>query len=70
MKLIFTLHALDRIKKRKITKEEVEESIKFPDNTEKKHGLYYAQKKIQRGKIEIVYEKKENYIKVITLYWI
>lgn len=70
MKIVFTLHSLDRIKKRKITKEEIEESVRVPDNITKKHEKYYIQKKLQRGTMEVVYEKKESYIKIITLYWI
>lgn len=69
MKIVFTLHAEDRIKKRGISKEEIIDAIRYPKNTEKRQGKYYAQKDLPNGTIEVVYEK-ENYIKVITLYWI
>ncbi len=69
MDIEFTIHAKDRIKKRKIKKEEVIEAINKPDKTEKYDGKYYIQKDIERGKIEIVYWK-DKYIKIITLYWI
>ena len=69
MEIIFTEHAKERLKKRKITKEEITEAIKFPEKVTKKKGLYYAQKNIQRANIEIVYQK-DKYIKVITIYYI
>lgn len=70
MKLVFSNHAEQRIIKRKITKEEVVETIMHPDITLKKHGKYYAQKRTQRGLIEVVYERTEKHIKIITLYWL
>jgi len=69
MNIIFTEHAKDRIKKRKITEDEVINAIKYPEKTEKREGKYYAQKNIGRGKIEVAYEK-EKYIKIISVYWI
>ncbi len=70
MKIIFTKHAEYRIKKRNLTKQEVIESINYPNNTFKKHAKYYFNKKLERGIIEICCEKTENNIKVITIYWI
>ena len=70
MNIIFTLHSKRQIKKRNLTEQEIIESIKFPDKTIKKHNKYYFQKDIGRGIIEIVCEKTENNIKVITVYWI
>ena len=69
MEIIFTKHALLRMKKRKITKDEIINSIKHPENTSKKEGKLYIQKNIDRANIEIVYEK-DKYIKVITAYYI
>lgn len=69
MKVIFTQHAKERMNKRKITEEEVINSIKFPDNTSKKEGKYYIHKNIGRAKIEVIYEK-DKYIKVVTVYYI
>ena len=70
MEYIFTAHASFRIHKRKLSEEEVIEAIKQSDITFKKHGKYYAQKKIMRGSIEVVYEKTESYLKIITVYWL
>jgi len=69
MEIVFTEHAKERLKKRKITEEEVKESIKYPDKVNKKEGKYYIQKNIGRAKIEIVYEK-DKYIKIITIYYL
>lgn len=57
MEIIYTLHAKDKMKKRRITEDEVIHVIKNPDKTLKIKGKYYAQKNIGRAKIEVVYEK-------------
>jgi hypothetical protein len=69
MKIIFTKHAKERMKKRVITEDEIIQTIKNPDKTKKQGGNYYAQKNIGRANIEVVYEK-DKYIKVITIYYI
>ena len=70
MEIIYTVHSEQRIIRRKITKQEVEEAIKFPDKVNKKHDKYYFQKKLERGSIEVCAEKTWKNIKVITVYWI
>ena len=69
MDIIFTEHVKDRIKKRKITEDEIINTVKYPEKIRKRGGKYYAQKDIGRGKIEVVYEK-DKYINIITVYWI
>jgi hypothetical protein len=69
VKVEYTDHAEFRIRRRKITKDEVEITIKSPEKLTKEGGRYYASKNIGRGVIEVVYEK-ETYIKVITVYWL
>jgi len=58
-----------RIEKRGILRQEVMDAVKFPDNTDKKFGKYYIQKKLDRGTIELCCERTEKYIKIITVYW-
>ncbi len=70
MKIIFTIHAEFRLKKRNISKQEVIEAIKQPSLVLKKHSKYYYTKVLSRGRIEIICERTENNIKIITLYWI
>ena len=69
MNIVFTLHTKSRLKKRKITEDEVRRAIKSPDKLTKIVDKYYAQKNIGRGNIEVVYVR-ENYIKVVTVYWV
>lgn len=69
MEIKFTLHSKERMKKRRISEEEVLMTIENPDKIIKKKGNYYSQKNIGRAKIEVVYEK-DKYINVITLYYI
>ena len=69
MQIVYTEHSKERLKKRKITHEEVELALKYPDNTRKEGGKYIVQKNIGRAIIEVVYEK-DKYIKVITIYYL
>lgn len=69
MKIELTQHAKERLVKRKILEQELLDILTYPDKIEKKHGKYYFQKRLERGRIELVCEKRENHIKVITLYW-
>ena len=69
MKIIFTEHVKDRMKKRKISEDEIINTIKYAEKTDKRKGKYYSQKDIARGKIEVVYER-DKYIKIVTVYWI
>lgn len=70
MEITFTFHAEFRIKKRRLLKEEVIEAIKYPEKTIKKYSQYYYQKKTSRGIIEVVCEKTEKSLNVITVYWL
>ena len=67
MKISFTSHAEDRMKTRGLLKHEALDAIKFPDNTIKKYGKYYYQKKLERGIIEVCCEKTENNINVLII---
>ena len=70
MKIEFSNHAFERLKKRGILQIYIEEELLHPIRVEKREGLFYAQIKIDKGIVEIVYEKRENLIKIVTLYWI
>ncbi|MBN2454365.1 DUF4258 domain-containing protein [Candidatus Woesearchaeota archaeon] len=69
MKVVFTLHAEEQMAERKIVKQWVEEAIKQPDFIEKEGGKHYSMKKINSHLLKVVYVK-ENYIKVVTCYFI
>ena len=65
--IVFTKHAKEQMKERGISEDEVINTLKFPESTQKIDELYYVRKRTNQGIIEVVYEK-QNYIKVITLY--
>ena len=69
VEIIFTKHVKVQMKERGISEDEITNTIKFSEKTRKIGNIYYAQKKTTSGTIEVVFEK-ENYIKVITSYWI
>lgn len=71
MKIIFSSHAEKRLKERGIKKEQIIETIEFPEYTIKRtNDEVEAFKKIEGRKFKVVYFKGEKYIKVITLYYI
>lgn len=67
MNIVFTKHAKEQMNERSISEDEVINTIKYPEITQKIEDVYYARKKIIQGTIEVVYIR-ENYIKVITVY--
>lgn len=68
MRIVYTKHADMQIGKRKLEKVWVEETIKYPDLTEKEgKNKFYASKKVNGITLEVVYVK-ERFIKVITVY--
>ncbi len=67
MHIEFTKHAMEQMKERNISEDEVLEIIKTAKKTQKIDGVYYAKKNMGRAEIEVVYVR-ENYIKVITVY--
>ena len=68
MRIVYTKHAVLQMEKRKLEKVWIEETIKYPDKTERE-GMkkYYASKKLNGITLEVVYVK-ESFIKVITAY--
>ena len=69
MEIIFSFHAKEQIKERKIQLVWAEETIKYPDEIIKENNKYYAIKKLNGKTLKIIYIK-ERYIKVITLFFI
>ncbi len=70
MKIIFSKHAEENLKVRKIDMTEVMEVIKFPDKITKRKGKHIFTKTAHRGTIEIVAERTERYLRIVTLYWL
>ena len=67
MNIIFTKHAKDQMQERNISEDEVINTLKYPEKTQKIDDVYYATKNLGRFTLEVVYIR-ENYIKVITVY--
>lgn len=69
MKIIYTVHALEQMQERKIHPLWVEETIKYADQTIRDDNKYYALKRLGSRMLKVVYVK-ENYIKVVTTFFI
>ncbi len=69
MKLIFTHHAKQRIKERKITLQQIQETINFPDYKISKEDKIESYKRIDNKLLKIIYAQKGKFIKIITLIW-
>jgi len=69
VKIRFTAHAEYQLIERSILKQEVLDTINYPDSIAKKHGKHLFRKRLQRGLLEAVCEKTETHIKVITIYF-
>ncbi len=57
------------MKDRKIIDIWIEETIKYPDETKRQGHKYYVIKKLNGKTLKVVYTR-ENYIKVITSFFI
>lgn len=67
MRIVYTRHLLEKVKKKRFTIEWINETIKYPDYIRIKIDKYCATKKLNGITLEVVYVK-ERYIKVITCY--
>jgi len=69
MHIVYTLHAEEQLKERKIINVWVEETIKSPDMIKQKGHKCYVIKKLNGKTLKVVYVK-EKYLKVVTAYFI
>jgi len=69
MKLIFSNHAKNRMIEREIKIKEVQGAIDFSDYNVSTGNKIESHKKIKDKILKVVYIRKENYIKIITLMW-
>ncbi len=67
---IFSNHAKKRLYERDITEEQVKITIQNADHIIKRFGETEAFKKFGTKLLKVVYAEMENYIKVITLYYL
>jgi hypothetical protein len=69
--IIFTDHALRRMKERKVLKRQVVGLLKSPDSVViEEDKLKSFQKKFGRKVLEVIAEVNKNKIIIITLYWL
>ena len=69
MKIIYTNHAEEQIKERKILKVWIKETIKSPNDTKRIEHKFYVIKRLNGKTLKVIYTK-ENFIKVITSYFV
>ena len=70
MPLKFTKHALRRMTVRGISEEEILIAIETPEKTFKKNEKQISTRTLAQGCLEVVFEKKDNDLMVITAYWV
>lgn len=71
MRVLFSSHAEKRIKERGIKKEEVIDTIEFPEYSIRRgNNEIEVHKKIKGKILKVVYIEIENYKKVISLYYL
>ncbi len=68
MKIVYTLHALERIRQRGIDRELIILCIQNPDKSERLENIYRCVKKVNDKVIVVFYDKKDDKIIVITAY--
>ena len=69
--IIFTDHALKRMRGRKVTKTQVAATIKNPEiEIIESGGVKLLRKKFKDKSLEVAIESGKNKIIVITLYWV
>jgi uncharacterized protein YlzI (FlbEa/FlbD family) len=70
VKIVYTQHAEDRLRKRIIKKTWIERALKRPDKLRRaKSGKKIVVKRINSEVISVVYAVENGNIIVITVYW-
>ncbi len=68
MKIAYSLHALERMRQRRISKELVALCIQEPDKSEELEEAYRCVKKINDKVIIVIYKQEKDKLIVITTY--
>ncbi len=68
MKIVYTLHALERLRQRGITREQVEQCIREPDKIEKLEGLHRCIKRLNNKVLVAIYKESRDRIIIITAF--
>ena len=68
MQIIYSEHAIKRMKQRGITNLEIEHILKYPNYIKKSfEGRKEAEGEVRNRLVKIEFIEKENYIKIITV---
>ena len=68
MKIVYSLHALERIRQRGIVKKLIDLCIQKPDKSEELEEAYRSIKKIDNKVVVVIYRREDNKVIVITAY--
>ena len=68
--IIFTKHARDRMRERRILKSGIEKVILNPDRIQRENGRVVVSKRINRKSLEIIYVIEDNKKIILTCYYI
>jgi len=68
VKIIYSLHALERMRQRGISKELIVLCIQNPDKSEELEEVYRCIKKIDNKVIVVVYRRENDKFMVVTAY--
>ncbi len=68
MNIIYTMHALERLRQRRIDKNLVLECLSEPDKDEELENVHRCIKKINDKLIVVIYRKENNDFIIITTY--
>ena len=68
MEIVYSSHAIKRMKQRGISELEVEHILEHPFYVKKTiEGLKEAVGTVQNRTVKVVYDETENYIKIVTV---
>jgi len=66
--IVFTIHVLERMRSRRISRNEIISCIESPDRTLKLNGIFRAVKKEDDKVLVAMYRKSNNDVIVVTAY--
>jgi hypothetical protein len=68
LKIVYTLHAIERLHQRGIMKAQVEACIREPDKVEELEGAYRCVKRMNDQALVVIFKKVGNEIVIITAF--
>ena len=70
MRIIFSIHALYKIKERNLSKEQIIETINSPDHQEfTRDDRRLAEKNFGKMNLRVIFCQEDKVITIITAYW-